>query len=493
MVRCCRAGVLAIVVSSLPASCCLAAGAAQAESKLTFGCSDERLVECFAWAKAQALAYVRQGDPVGLWYEAALPGRDAFCMRDVSHQAMGAHALGLGQHTLNMLRKFAVNISESKDWCTYWEINCHDKPAPVDYRNDKEFWYNLPANFDVLDACYRMVLWSHDDAYLNDPVFLRFYQHTVTDYIERWDLGLDKVLGRERFMNRDRYDRKDSFQFCRGIPSYHEGSPGMTRLGVDQLAFQAAACRSYGKLLKLRGQTQNAQAFEGKARAVSRFIEENFWDEANDRFNELLLTDGRYTPGGGMQIYLLYNNALTSPDKIDKTLQSVIRTRRINIEIASHYPEVFFRYGAHDEACRTLLQLSNPRTQRRSYPEVSFALVGAIVNGLMGIEPAESEAAVTTYSRLPQTVSWAQVTHVPVYGNLIGVRHNGTTETVFTNHSGKPVTWIAQFAGKQGRLLADGKPVPTNTTVDFLDRTFLSTRLTVEPGTTKTVAYTASP
>ena len=42
--------------------------------------SDSRLVEGFAWAKAQALAYVSIGDPVGDWYEAALPGRQAFCI-----------------------------------------------------------------------------------------------------------------------------------------------------------------------------------------------------------------------------------------------------------------------------------------------------------------------------------------------------------------------------------------------------------------------------
>ena len=65
----------------------------------------------------------------------------------------------------------------------------------------------------------------------------------MTDYVERWDLGLDKVLGRARFMNRDRFDRRKSHQSCRGIPSYHEGSPGKTRLGIDQLAFQAAAYR----------------------------------------------------------------------------------------------------------------------------------------------------------------------------------------------------------------------------------------------------------
>ncbi|MBN2128781.1 MAG: hypothetical protein JW741_04765, partial [Sedimentisphaerales bacterium] len=251
--------------------------------------------------------------------------------------------------------------------------------------------------------------------------------------------------------------------------------------------------RSYGKLLKLRGQTQNAQAFEDRARAVSRFIEEHFWDEANERFNELLLTDGCYVTGGGMQTYLLYNNALTSLDKIDKTLQSILRRPRINIEIACHYPEIFFRYGVPDEACRRLLQLSSPQTQRRSYPEVSFALIGAVVNGLMGIDPAEGEATVATRSRLPQTLSWAQIAHLPVHERSIDVRHKGTTETILANRSDKPVTWIAQFEAQKGRLLADGEPVPANTATDVLGRTFLQTRLTVEPDTKRTVRYTPSP
>ena len=147
------------IILSVMAAILLAAASAQTASArkpvaspLEFSSSLPALNQVFAWAKGQALAYVFTGDPVGDWYEAALPKREAFCMRDVSHQAAGANALGLAAINKNLFRKFAVNISEAKDWCTYWEINRHDKPAPIDYRNDKEFWYNLPANFDVLDA-----------------------------------------------------------------------------------------------------------------------------------------------------------------------------------------------------------------------------------------------------------------------------------------------------------------------------------------------------
>ncbi|GEM_PF-2554075 len=88
------------------------------KGRITLTSSDTNLVKSFLWAKRQALAYVFEGDPVGDWYEAALPKREAFCMRDVSHQSMGANALGLWNHNKNMLRKFAENISDSKDWCT---------------------------------------------------------------------------------------------------------------------------------------------------------------------------------------------------------------------------------------------------------------------------------------------------------------------------------------------------------------------------------------
>src|SRR5438874_10683912 len=56
---------------------------ATAISNLAFHSSNAALNASFAWAKQQALAYVRPGrDSIGPWYEAALPGRNAFCMRD---------------------------------------------------------------------------------------------------------------------------------------------------------------------------------------------------------------------------------------------------------------------------------------------------------------------------------------------------------------------------------------------------------------------------
>lgn len=50
---------------------------------------DTALVKIFDWAVSNSNWYVGEdSDPVGPWYEAALPNRQAFCMRDVSHQCI---------------------------------------------------------------------------------------------------------------------------------------------------------------------------------------------------------------------------------------------------------------------------------------------------------------------------------------------------------------------------------------------------------------------
>ena len=154
------------------------------QGSIQFTSSDTSLQTAFTRAKEMALSYKgKPGDPVGAWYESALPPRSAFCMRDVSHQSIGGEILGLNKENKNMLTLFVKNISASKDWCSYWEINRLGKPAPEDYRNDKEFWYNLNANFDVLNACWKLYLWTGDEDYIKGKLFENFHSKSVTDYI----------------------------------------------------------------------------------------------------------------------------------------------------------------------------------------------------------------------------------------------------------------------------------------------------------------------
>ena len=66
------------------------------EQIAVFVSTDKHLDNTYNWARKMALSYAHDGtDPVGYWYEAALPQRETFCMRDVSHQSVGAQILGL--------------------------------------------------------------------------------------------------------------------------------------------------------------------------------------------------------------------------------------------------------------------------------------------------------------------------------------------------------------------------------------------------------------
>ena len=480
------------LVASIVAVALLAASASPAapakrivSSPLEFTSSVAALNQAFAWAKAQALAYVFTGDPVGDWYEAALPKREAFCMRDVSHQAAGANALGLAAINKNLFRKFAANISESKDWCTYWEINRRDKPAPIDYRNDKEFWYNLPANFDVLDAIGRQYLWTGDRAYLDDPVFLNFYERTVKDYVERWALSPDRIIARPAIMNLAvPLDPKDPYRASRGLASYNEDESGLN-VGADLPAAQYAAYSAYALLLGRRGDAAKAAAFEKNAAEAKSFFHKTWWDASAGRYFVFHSPDGRFRHGIGQE-FLLYYGVTAEGEPTQQAVRETLERKGINIEMRSYYPEIFFRHGEDAAALRTILYLCDPSTKRREYPEVSFAVIGALTRGLMGIEPDARDGSVATLPRLSGEVRWAEIKNVPVLQTVISVKHTGRNRTEFRNAGPADVIWKAGFLGHHDTIIVDGKTQKAERGKDEAGAVLSFIRLKVEPRRTLT-------
>jgi hypothetical protein len=465
--------------------------------KITFRSSDTELNEAFEWSKKQALAYAFENDAVGYWYEAALPGREAFCMRDVAHQSMGAHVLGLTQHTKNMLLKFAENISESKDWCSYWEINRDGLPAPVDYVDDVQFWYNLPANFDVLDCCYRMYLWSGDRDYLEHPALLNFYKRSVHEYVERWDLDLDRIMTRERIMNtRGRIDPNNRFQTNRGIPSYDEGGTDFV-VALDQLAVQHAGYLAYARIQQHRGNRGEAEEFMNKASAVRTFVNDEWWDGKKKRYYSHLDIERRLVHRGpGRSV--LYYGADGGGEQTKSILDGIVsESTSMGVEALSHVPEVLYRYGREEPAYRVLLDLT--LHERREYPEVSFALVGAFVSGVMGIEleghpPSEArtwggyvDRFLKTLPGLTDKTSWAELQNLSIRANALSVRHEGVGKTILTNNSGPSFLWKARFSGSFDTLLVNGEAIQATKEELYVGGPEISwVRITVGAGETMT-------
>lgn len=483
-----------------PFSC--AVSAPLRDKPVELATSDKRLLAGFEWARTQALAFAFEDDPVGLWYEAALPGREAFCMRDVSHQAAGAHALGLWRHTQNMLRCFAQAISESKDWCGYWEIDRYGRPAAVDYASDAAFWYNLPANFDILDCCYRMYLLTGDLGYIHDPAFLNFYDRSVNDYVERWSLDLPRLMKRDRLMNvKGAPDTSNRFQRARGIPGYEEGRADFV-LGADLLAAQYAAYRSYAAIQDLRGGAHLSQVFRERAAAVAKLVNQTWWSGDAKNFRGFL-TPARVLDGQS-DAMLLYWGVAEPGDQTRAAVQSMLRHIRERpsgpVEVQSHHAEILYRYGEPEVAYEQMMDLCRPDRARRDYPEVPYSVIGAIVSGLMGLtvaaHPTSSAAqeggfvdrSVRTFPGLGAATPWAELRGYRLRANTISLRHDGRTRSALRNESGPSLQWHATLDGAHATLLVNGaaRPARPERTPGFGDRSFVTTY--VAPGNTITVA-----
>lgn len=448
-----------------------------------FTSTDKVLEEGAQWAKAQALAYAHDGsDSVGYWYEAALPSREAFCMRDVAHQSVGAQIIGLKAHNSNMLRKFAQNISESKDWCSYWEINRYDRPAPVDYANDKDFWYNLNANFDITYACMKMYEWTGDKAYLCDQDFTDFYTHTFDQYVDHWMLDPDHVMERPLHMHVPQpFDPNNRFQSCRGLPSYVESFSGMT-MSLDLVSSLYIGHQTYADMLTLTGHAEQAAGYAAKAEAYRQLMDTRWWQADSCYYNTYYTADQTFYKGEGVTFALWYD-AVKDAERIRRSIADLL-SHTWNVENLSYFPALLYRYGYDQPAYDLLLQLRSHR--RNAYPEVSYAWMEALVCGYMGLLPQASTGSVSTLLRAVGDDT-AEVRNVPLWKGYITLRHNGHSESVLTNHTGQKLLWNAQFKGHYQQAEVNGKPHAVSHTTDRMGQEYTIVSIKLSSGQTHTV------
>jgi hypothetical protein len=489
-----------VVGSNLIGASELQPGVKRTESKLSFKSSEASLVEGFNWAKQQSMSFAFENDPVGPWYEAAEPGREDFCMLGVANEAMGAHALGLEKHNLNMLRRIAENISEARDWCSLWEINRYNLPAPVAYKNDAEFWYNLPANFEIIDLCYRMYVWTGDRTYVDDPVFLNFYDRTVTDYVERWGLGIEQIMKRPRLLNiRGMVDPHKRFQSNRGIPGYNEGDSDFV-LGVDVLATQYVAYKAYSFIQGEHGKKDLAEIYEKKAGEVRKLVNNTWWNGEEQYFYGILNKDHKFA--GRLGSWLLYRDIVDDGPKMQSAMKEseseLLRSTSENSS-SDYTCEVMYKYGNPDVATKRMIEIGRGIKTRREYPEVPFSWIGTLVNGTMGItidasSPLKAwvegfwvETIVRTLPGLGNSISWAELNNLPIRSNEVTVRHEGIRKTLFINQSGPALIWCAVFPGSHNILNVNGKSVKANIEDGTLGRKNSWVRVTVGSGGTTTV------
>ena len=462
-----------------------ARAATQAVSGTTLTTSDTTLAAIWTWARETSNGYVgADTDPVGPWYEAALPKREAFCVRDVSHQSIGAEILGQARQNLNMFRRFVENISESRDYCTYWEINRHNKPAPVDYASDDDFWYNLNANFDIIDASYKLYQWTGNRTYIEDPAFDRFFRLTLKEYIERWQLQPDRIMQRAAFPNLRPGTVK--YRKARGIPSYDEQQDSLV-LGSDLLGMIQNGFATYARILAARGDSAAGIAYLAQAARYKRLLDERWWDDRTQLYHGFLSANGSFTPGAASgSEFLLWYGVVSDPERIRRALAAL---RNSQVEVLSYLPMLFYRYGEDSSAYDFLQRIhADPR---RDYPEASSGAVEGIVRGLLGVEPSARDGRVATHPHLTPATTWVSADSIPTFAGPVSVRHDGLTSTTFTVQGTRPVTWRATFPGHARELVVDGRRVPATAGKDAVGHALVWADIEVAPG--RVVRATTAP
>jgi len=459
------------------------------ENGITLTSTDTALQTAFYRAKNMALSYKgKAGDPVGPWYESALPPRSAFCMREVSHQTIAAEMLGLSAANKNMLTLFAKNISRSKDWCSYWEMNRYGKPAPEDYRNDTAFWYNLNANFDVLNACWKLYLWTGDKTYIRDAAFKNFYNKSVNEFITSWVLQPDSLLSRPAHPNAPaHYNEKDAFNRCRGLPSYSEGVPGI-KMGIDLIAAIYRGLLSYAAIATVNGNKRTADAFIKQAEKYQQHIDKYWWDEEAQRYNTFYSNKDSFGKNEG-ETFLLWFDALTDSARKQKTCEHLI-ANDWNVENLSYFPLLMYQNNYAEKGYGYLLYLTNPATKRHEYPEVSFGVIKGIVEGLMGVEAdARYNRVSTLYRHLPSSIT--TVKDIPVLNGFVSVTHKGAGSSLLQNRGKRTITWRAKFYGYIPYLYFKEKQLKTLQETDWQGHVISFVDIPVQPGEQVTVTATA--
>jgi hypothetical protein len=451
---------------------------------IEFQSSDSQLQGVFTWAKDMALSYSHDAsDPVGYWYEAALPGRAAFCMRDVSHQCVGGELLGLHRQNKNMMDCFVRNISESRDWCTFWEIDKLNRPCPADYESDQAFWYVLNANFDLIQACLKLYQWTGNRDYIEGHDYANFQALTFGKYMERWDLLPEKIMQRAPRMNVDpALPSTNKFYHFRGLPSYVESIPNIT-VSADLIASIYAGCRAYEEILRINGKANQARKYGQLAHRYRELLENEWWDESQQQYRFFKMHDGRYR-SEGVGNYILWFQATENGKRIKKTISNMLVSDP-QIEDMSYVPQILYRYNMNNMANTIVARL--PFMNRSEYPEASYALIESISCGLMGIEPDYETKSVSTLYRGDRS-GYSELKEIPLWGGHISVRHEGHDNTTLENNTKTTLTVKASFPGKKKSVKCDDTIVQPTYYKDLFGNTF--TQVTVKVPQNKKINIT---
>jgi hypothetical protein len=234
---------------------------------------------------------------------------------------------------------------------------------------------------------------------------------------------------------------------------------------------------TYADILRQRGRTAEAEVYRQKAERYRGRLEADWWDDSLGRYHTWYSNDGRFGVGEG-ETFLLWFDALRDTARVRRTIDHLASVKW-NMENMSYLSWLFYREGYWDTARQTIQYVSDPHTQRREYPEVSFGVVEAVVMGLMGVEVVPGTRTVCTLYRgsggavagggSPGGGSagggssgrgGAWLADLPVLGTKISVRHMGVKKSALSNTGARALVWRAEFSGMHTSASVGGRAMP---------------------------------
>jgi hypothetical protein len=419
-----------------------------ATSPLTLSSSNTSLVDGFNWAKTTALGYVQTGKTGSIpCYWAGLLDRKAFYSRDAYHQLTGAHLLGLDTENFTMIRKFAASATEARKYYPLWAFGFDGTIYTLDYANDNTFVREIPAAFEGVEKGHEQYQWTGNRQWVDDQMLWTFYSKATDPFITLHDGNKNGVA------------EEHSTNIFAGVATYNENGEGLIEAG-DGIGSEYQALVAASRIQAIKGDSAGSAATAKRAADLKSYFAQNWWSASANRYVRGFVspwtpkTDFGKENSWFMPLKLITEPGARTDGYLDFIDNSVKALPKFNIEAYTYLPDVFYPYGRNEQGW---YWLNYCLSSRSGYPEVSFTAISQITTGMMGIEPDAPNHGLATLPRLPSSVSWAALDHVPLGGHDIRVRHDGGVKTTLTHNAGPaPLAWEVRFYGSYPTISIDG-------------------------------------
>jgi hypothetical protein len=237
-------------------------------------------------------------------------------------------------------------------------------------------------------------------------------------------------------------------------------------VAADLLAAQYRGLADYARMLSVAGEAARAAEYEQKAKKLQDWFEDAWWSDAEGAYAAVWHGGNRFAWEymGTVAGMPLYYDLIRDPQRRRKQLDYILTSTADCVEEMSYHAEIYWRNGLDDAGRRAFLAMTNPDLKRKEYPEVSFAAIGAVVTGLMGVAPDAAGGTLATRAAL-NPGEFAQLNDLPLWGGEISLLCEGRGYAKLVNRTARPLLWkpagakvpVPVPAGEERAFRAEGE------------------------------------